>query len=157
MEKAVVCREVWNQYTGMWGFDTGRDGHWGRQPLLKVRKSANSWAHSTVANLQISEFCSWILEHKFKKRLESIAQCFTQFLLLADKKNSTLGLKSLQKNPRNKKTWDYLWIAFCSTENEGRKPNKNSSLKRLGLCPETSTKKAVQELHISSQISKFFG
>jgi hypothetical protein len=112
MERAVVCREVCNQYTGMWGFDTGRDGHWGRQPLLKVRKSATGG---------------------FKKK-------------------SSLGLKSLQKNPRNKKTWDYLWIAFCRTENEGRKPNKNSS---LGLCPETSTKKVVQELHISSPISKF--
>ncbi len=37
-------------------------------------------------------------------------------------------LKSLQKNPRNKKTRVLAWIAFCRTENKGRKPDKNSSL-----------------------------
>ncbi len=40
-----------------------------------------------------------------------------------------------KKNPRNKKTWVYSWIAFCRTENEGRKPVKNSSLIRLELMP----------------------
>ncbi len=49
-------------------------------------------------------------------------------------------LKFLEKNPRNKKTWVFSWISFCRTENEGRKPEKNSSLRSLELCPETSTK-----------------
>jgi hypothetical protein len=29
-----------------------------------------------------------------------------------------------------------------------RKPDKNSSLRRLDLCPETSTKNALQEFHL---------
>jgi len=33
-------------------------------------------------------------------------------------------------------------------ENEGRKPNKNSSLRRLKFMPGNSTKNVVQEFHL---------
>jgi hypothetical protein len=47
-----------------------------------------------------------ILGHQFNKGLESFAPCYSQFLLLEDfKENHTFlwFLKSLQKNPRNRK------------------------------------------------------
>jgi hypothetical protein len=37
---------------------------------------------------------------------------------------------------------------FVEQKNEGRKPEKNSSLRRLSLCPETSTKITVSEFHL---------
>ncbi len=45
------------------------------------------------------------------------------------------GIKILTENPRNEKTWVYTWIAFCRTEKKGRKPDKNSSLRRLKFMP----------------------
>ena len=62
-----------------------------------------------------------ILEHQFDQRLESFAPCYSQIL------KKTILYYGF-KNPRNKKTWVYSWIAFCRTENEGI---ENSSLKRL--------------------------
>jgi hypothetical protein len=89
-----------------------------------------------------------ILGHQINKRLESLLHairsaffCFWRILkktiLFSDFK------KSLQKNPRNKKT---RVSSFCRTENKGRKPDKN-----LSLCPETSTKNAVHEFHLWSE------
>ncbi len=51
--------------------------------------------------------------------------------IFKEKPDSTLVLKYIQKNPRNKTTQVYSWIAFCRKENEGRKPDKDSSLWRL--------------------------
>ncbi len=39
-------------------------------------------------------------------------------------------------------------------KNEGRTPDKNSSLKRLQLCPETSTKNVVQEFHLRTSVTE---
>ncbi len=44
---------------------------------------------------------------------------------------------SYKKNPRNKKTGVYSWIAFCRTEKRGRKPDKSSSLRRLEFMSRT--------------------
>jgi hypothetical protein len=46
------------------------------------------------------------------------------------------GFKILEKNPRNKKTQVYSRIVFLKRKNEGRKPDKNSSLKRLEFMPK---------------------
>jgi hypothetical protein len=54
-----------------------------------------------------SKYRDGILEHQFNKSLESFAPCYSRSLLLADfKENPTLlwFLKSLRKNPQNKKT-----------------------------------------------------
>ncbi len=40
-----------------------------------------------------------------------------------------------KKNPRNKKTRVYSWIAFVEGKNEGRRPDKNSRLIRLEFMP----------------------
>jgi hypothetical protein len=52
-----------------------------------------------------------------------------------------LGLKILLKNPRNKKTRVYSWIAICKTENEGGRADKNSSLRRVEFMPRNLDKK----------------
>ncbi len=44
---------------------------------------------------------------------------------------SSLVLEILSKNPRNKKTRVFSWIAVVKRINEGRKPGKNSSMRRL--------------------------
>jgi|688.fasta_scaffold422908_1 hypothetical protein len=64
-----------------------------------------------------------ILGHQFNTRLEAFAplQSTGGF---SRKSYSSLVWKSLQKNPRNKKTRFYSWTAFCRTENEGREPDK---------------------------------
>jgi hypothetical protein len=77
-----------------------------------------------------------IPSNQFKKRLEFLAPCYSQFLLLADfqeKPYSSLVLKILAKIAANKKNRNW----------------ENSS-----LCPETSTKNAVQEFHHWLSLSK---
>ncbi len=60
-------------------------------------------------------------------------------------KKTILVSKILTKNLRNTKTRVNSWIVFCRKENEGRKPDKNSSLRRLEFMPaETSTKMAFK-------------
>ncbi len=56
-----------------------------------------------------------------------------EFLNISLTKTRTLHLfkNTYKKNPRNKKTWVYSWIAFRRKE----KLDKNSSLRRLKLMP----------------------
>ncbi len=66
---------------------------------------------------------SWdeILGHHFDKTLKSSAPFYSQFLLLANFTENYAPLKKfMQKNPLNKKTRVYSWIAFCSTEKRGQ-------------------------------------
>jgi hypothetical protein len=44
------------------------------------------------------------------------------------------GFNNPYKNPQNKKPRFYSRKAFCRTENEGRKPDKNSSLRSSVAC-----------------------
>jgi hypothetical protein len=74
-----------------------------------------------------------ILGHQFHKRLESFALCYSQSFLLADfKENQTLlwFTQYLQKNSR-KKIESIHEKHFVEEKHEGRKPNKNSSRRRL--------------------------
>ncbi len=52
----------------------------------------------------------------------------------------TLVLKIQTKNPRNKKTRLFSWIAFCRT--------RNARVENQSLCPKTLTKNADQEFHL---------
>ncbi len=61
--------------------------------------------------------------------------------------------KSLPKNPRNKKTRVYSWIAFCRKEKWHLKPNKTRVFSDSSLCPETSTTNSVQEFHLSIRLT----
>ncbi len=75
-----------------------------------------------------------ILVHKFEKRLESLAPWYSQFLLLVDFRENDTPLwffKSVQKNPRNKKNFSPCMNTFCRKETEGRKSDKNLTLRRL--------------------------
>jgi hypothetical protein len=62
-----------------------------------------------------------ILYHQFNKRLETFALCYSQSLLLVDFKENheTRKLESIHK------------CHLLERKNEGRKPDKNSSLERL--------------------------
>jgi hypothetical protein len=96
---------------------------------------------STIHGVNKYRHCrDGILGHQFKKRLKSFASSYSQSLLLADfKENHTLlsFLKILTKNPRNKKTQVYSIheYHFVKQKNEDRKPDKNSSLRRLEFMP----------------------
>ncbi len=66
-------------------------------------------------------------------------------------------LKSLQKNPRNKKIWVYSWTATCSTwKMRAENQTKSRVWEGLSLCPETSTKNALQESHFRFSSSIIF-
>ncbi len=88
-----------------------------------------------------------ILGQHFNKRLESFAPWYSKSFLLVDfKENHTLlWFKKSVKKPRYKKTRVYPWI---EPKNDGRKPDKNWFWEDLSLCPESSTKNAVQEFHL---------
>jgi hypothetical protein len=57
--------------------------------------------------------------------------CSKQFTVssrwILQKTYSAMILKLITKNPRNKKTRIYSWIAFCRSKIYGRKPDKSSS------------------------------
>ncbi len=81
--------------------------------------------------------------------------CYSQSLLLADfKENQTLLWisKSLQKNPRNKKSRVYSWISFC--RNGKMRVETHTVLETAwedsSLCPETST---TVEMPLKNSIS----
>ncbi len=59
----------------------------------------------------------WIPRHQTNKRLESLAPCYSQSLLLTD--FLLRFLKSLQKNLWNKETRVFSWIAFGRMEKWG--------------------------------------
>jgi hypothetical protein len=64
---------------------------------------------------------------------------------------STLVLNIHTKKSTKQKELESLHEKhFVERKNEGRKPDKNSSLRRLEFVPraETSTKNAVQEFHL---------
>jgi hypothetical protein len=76
------------------------------QPLRKniLRRSSSFWFPRNLSNHMDRQARDGILGHKFEKRLESFAQCYSQSLLLADfKENHTLlwFYKSVQKIPQN--------------------------------------------------------
>ncbi len=85
------------------------------------------------------EFRDGILGHKSNKRLQSSLK---KIILFPSFKNP------LKKNPRYKNTRVYSWIAFCWTENEGRKPDENSSLRRQVYVHKTSIKLPFEEFHL---------
>ncbi len=89
----------------------------GTIPVLYFRSGGSGSAKRT----QI--WNSW--GHQFNKRLESFAQCYSQCLLQADFKENH-RYSSLSS-----------WIAFSKNEkwNEGRKPDQNSSLRRVEFMP----------------------
>jgi hypothetical protein len=92
-----------------------------------------------------------ILGNKFNKRLEYFASCDYSLLLVDFKENQTLLLckKSSQKNLRNRKTLSIHETHFVERKNKSRKPDKNSSFRRLEFMREKKpTKNAVQEFHL---------
>jgi hypothetical protein len=75
-----------------------------------------------------------ILGHQFNKRLESFAyDIYSPFCWRILKKTILYsGFNNpYNKNPRNKKTRVYSWIAFCRTEKWGQKNRKNSEKTRV--------------------------
>jgi hypothetical protein len=70
-----------------------------------------------------------ILGHQFNKRLKSFASFYSQSLLLKDFK-------------------EYCNPSLVERKNESRKPERTRVGEDSSLCPETSTKNAVQEFHL---------
>jgi hypothetical protein len=66
----------------------------------------------------MSEAWDGILGHQFNKSLESLTPCYSQSMLYS-------GFHILTKNPRNKRTRVYSWIALCSMEKWGWKIRHN--------------------------------
>ncbi len=103
--------------------------------------------HSLQAQTIPSVIPAWdgILGHKINKRFKSLFHAIhSPFYWQILKKTIVYsGFKNPYKNyPWNKKTRVYSWIAFCRTEKEGRKPDKNLSLRRIEFLPITSNKNA---------------
>jgi hypothetical protein len=65
-------------------------------------------------------------------------------------KHSSLLLQYIEGKSRKKKTRVCLWIATCRRKNEGRKPDKNSSLRRLEFTPRNP------KMPFKNSISAFF-
>jgi hypothetical protein len=61
----------------------------------------------------------------------------------------SLVLITLIKNPRTRKFESVHEEHYVERKNDGIKPDKNSSLEDSSLRPETSTKNAFQEFHLS--------
>ncbi len=82
--------------------------------ILKIQ----TWPPVRVSFLEYKDDLSWdrMPGHKFNKRLESFAPCYSQSLLLANfKENYPLlfsGFQNPYKNTWNNKSWVYFWIAF---------------------------------------------
>jgi hypothetical protein len=58
-------------------------------------------------------------------------------------------LKNLYKKIRETRKLEYIHEQhLVERKNAGRKPNKNSSHRRLKFMPRTSTKNAIQEFHL---------
>ncbi len=96
------------------------------------------------------------LDINLPKRLESFCSVLFKVPFTGGfewKPYSSLVLKILTKNLRNKKTRVYSWIAFVEqmrVENQ----TKTRVWEGSSLWPETSTKYAIQELHLCT--FKFF-
>jgi hypothetical protein len=83
-------------------------------------------------------FLRWNSWTSINKRLESFAPCYSQFLLLADFKENHILLwlkKSLQKIRETRNLESIYEKHFVEWKNSGRKPDKNSSLRRIGFMP----------------------
>ncbi len=57
-----------------------------------------------------------------------------------------------KKNPRNKKTQVYSWITFIELKMRVENQTKTRVWEDSSLCPETSTKNAVQEFHLGVKV-----
>ncbi len=97
------------------------------------------------------------LGQKFDKRFGSFVPCYTQFFNWRNFKENQTPIwffKCIQKNPRNKKTRVYSWIAFCRKEKLGyRKPDKNSNPGRLEFMPRNLDKEMRSRIFISVNCS----
>ncbi len=81
----------------------------------------------------IAFYWDGILGHQFDKKSSLFFNAIQSVSTGAfkTKPESSLVLKIHAKNPRNKKTRVYSWIALVKRKNEGRKPDKNLSLRRF--------------------------
>ncbi len=92
------------------------------------------------------------LGHQFNTRLESLLQAINRtfyWRILKKKIILVSGFNNPYKKSRKQETGVCSWIAL--RKNQGRKPDKNSS-----LCPETFTKNAVQEFYFRKLLDCHF-
>ncbi len=132
-------RDVLQSYSSLWGAATAlfiaRDNHdKATEARVKMIPSHNMWY--LIGRADISPEMNF-LDNQFDKRLESFSPCYSQSLLPTDfyrNPHSTLVFKYIQKT-WNKKPRDYSWKHFVGQKNENRKPDTNSSLRRLEWTP----------------------
>ncbi len=89
-----------------------------------------------------------ILWHRLDKSLLIHANLSPGGFLKKTRLNSTLVLKMHAKNPRNKKIRVYSWIAFCRKKIRVENQIKTRFWEDSNLCPETTARKSVQEIHL---------
>ncbi len=86
-------------------------------------------------------FRDGIFGHQFDKRLETFAPCYTQsfywWIFLRKPGGTYSGFKKcIQKNLRTRKIESFRGEHFVESKDEGRKPDNNSSLRRLEFMPK---------------------
>ncbi len=70
------------------------------------------------------------------------------FLRILKKPILLSGFNNPYKTPQNKKTRVYSRKSFCRTEKWGQKTRQELKSEKASLCPEASTKNAVQEFYL---------
>ncbi len=89
-------------------------------------------------------FRDGILGHQSNKRLESFAPCLSP----SGGFNETKFKDPYKKIRETRKFESIHQKHFVEQKNKGRKTDKSSRLEDSSLCPETSTKTAIQEFHL---------
>jgi len=114
-----------------------------------VKKPWSSVNHSLLCFCHITDilcmrvFRDGIVGHQFDKRLESFAPFYSQSLPLADftENHTLLWIRETRK-------LSLFMDSICRTKNEARNQTKTQIREDNSLCPETSTKNALQEFHL---------
>ncbi len=100
----------------------------------RIERSVQRWNSWTSIWLKTQVFCSMLFTVSYTFQILH----HTIYTLLR-------FWKSIQKNPWNKKTSVFLWIAICRTEKGVEYQTKTRVWEERSSCLDTSTKNAVQE------------